>query len=82
MVLLRINKDYRTYIYENCDNTITSGQEYFIDPASNPNFRYTFSGNKIYYICRCGTKHELIKDPNPKVPNALKFKYITIINQE
>ncbi len=82
MVLLRINDDKRTYICSNCGKTIAQGYSYFIDPVSNPDFKYKTSGNKIYYRCRCRANHELIKDSNPKMPNVLKFKYIRIISED
>jgi len=82
MVLVKIDGNKRTYMCDICDNIIAQGIEYFIDPSSIPNFKYTASGNRIYYKCRCGSNHELIRDSNPKIPNGLKFKKIIIISQK
>ncbi len=82
MVLIELNDDIAKFLCTECDEIIATGQNFLLSLNDLPKSRVVVSEDKIYYICTCGSKYELIKSSNPGAEDFLKFKHVRVVEQE
>ncbi len=82
MILIELNDDIAKFLCTECDEIIAIGQNFLLNLKDLPKSRITALEDKIYYICTCGLKYELIKSSNPGVEDFFKFKHVKVVEQE
>ena len=82
MILIKLNDDVATFMCTECGRVITTSENFLVNPKAFPKKMITAFGDQVFYRCRCGEKHELIKSANPNIQEFLKFKQVKVVEPD
>jgi len=81
MILIEFKDNNTKYLCSECNRIIATGKDFLLELNDFPGSRIKVSGDKINYICICGSKYELIQSSNPDLKNFFKFKHVRVVEQ-